>query len=380
MLPKVLDISPMLGCDPEFFFKQNGEIVGAEKFIPKEGISQNTYIPTTGPSAIVSKFIIDGVQAELNPRPNTCRANLANEIRECFKTLKKEMDKKGKEFTVDFSRAVEIPKKNLMELDEKSRKFGCMPSKNIYNTVSGIKLANVDPEEYRIRAAGGHIHIGKGNNGLTRATVTKHEQTVELLDIIVGNTCVLIDRDKANIERRKVYGRAGEYRLPEHGLEYRTLSNFWLTSYPLMSLVFGLTRLAVQLMADDRHETYYKAFTSAVKSNNIHTAINNNDFDLATENFSAIESLIMEVSNENSRHAINKANMKEFYYFIDIIQKHGMEYWFPQDPMAHWTSLGDCHNGGFFDFLLGPVKTDMLKKPKDMTYVNIDKSGKIIAA
>ncbi len=85
-MPRVQDISPNMGCDPEFFFKFKGEVVGAEKFLPKEGIKTSS-----------SKFIIDGVQAELNPAPNTCRANLGNELVRCFKTLVEELKKTGKE-------------------------------------------------------------------------------------------------------------------------------------------------------------------------------------------------------------------------------------------------------------------------------------------
>ena len=50
-----------LGCDPEFFFSKNGAIVGSEKVLDKNGFVVNGS----------SKFVIDGVQAELNPIPNT---------------------------------------------------------------------------------------------------------------------------------------------------------------------------------------------------------------------------------------------------------------------------------------------------------------------
>ena len=44
--------------------------------------------------------------------------------------------------------------------------------------------------------------------------------------------------------RRQFYGLAGEFRLPPHGLEYRTLSNFWLYHRSLAHLVFGVARAA----------------------------------------------------------------------------------------------------------------------------------------
>src|ERR1035437_5473932 len=125
-LPTVCTKAPYLGCDPEFFFKVDGEVIGAEKILPKEGLAH-----TPNYEGKFSKFIIDGVQAELNPRPNHCRANLANEIRACFEILQKELDK-NKKVSCDFSRSIQIPAKNLAELDENNQKFGCMPSKTIY--------------------------------------------------------------------------------------------------------------------------------------------------------------------------------------------------------------------------------------------------------
>lgn len=376
---KVTDISPNMGCDPEFFFKHKGLIIGAEKIIPQKGL----VIREKAGNEIGSKFIIDGVQAEINPRPNTCRANLANELRRCMIMLKQELLTKGADYTADFSRTIEISKDELMSLDEKSRKFGCAPSNSIYKTKAGIKITDVDPTEYRTRAAGGHIHIGTNAYypGLNRALTKDYERTVQMLDLLCGNTAVLVDRDEGNIERRKVYGKAGEFRLPPHGLEYRTLSNFWLTAYPLMSFAFGMARLAVCLMSDTdekRATSFFEAFMGKVKPKYIHTAINNNDFDLATENFQAIEQLMLDVTYKDSdRFAIHGGNIKEFYHFVSTIHDKGLGYWFKQDPMEHWTTIPECHTGGFSDYLRTLVREDMKevlkKRPKETAdYVYAD--------
>ena len=345
-LPKVLDISPNLGCDPEFFFTFNGEVKGAEKVLPEKGMK-----------CAEGTFIIDGVQAELNPQYSNCRANLANSIRHCFIELAAELKKKDPNIKCNFSRTVEISEESLMELKEESRRFGCAPSQTIYEDKTAIKITDVDPTKYRTRAAGGHIHIGKtlGDDKLTAALTTDHERTVAMLDLICGNTCVLVDRDVGNIERRKVYGRAGEFRLPPHGLEYRTLSNFWLQSYPLMSMAFSLARLAVQLMASKDKELYYKVFMSKVNMKDVHSAINNNDFDLALSNFKKIEQLIIEVSSDYDRHPINSKTLQNFHYFVDTVKEKGLTPWFPKDPLEHWCTVKEGHAGGFYDFLLVDV-------------------------
>ena len=347
-----------MGCDPEFFFRNKDGIIGAEKILPAAGL-----VAGEG-----SKFIIDGVQAELNPRPSTCRALLANEISRCFRSLDAELKKKGNVgITADFNRAIEISKESLMELDEKARMFGCAPSKSIYRTKSSVNIAKVDPMEYRVRAAGGHIHIGKSNNTRLTAVIDKdHKRVVQMLDLLCGNTAVLVDRDPANIERRKVYGRAGEFRLPAHGLEYRTLSNFWLTSYQLMSFAFGMARFAVEVMADTNADEFFDAFTSKVKKRNVHNAINNNDFELAMENFQAIEKLICQyvARDTDGRYAITSANLAAFHHFVKRIDEQGLQYWFKEEPMKHWMKIGDAHDNGFFDWTQNVVRMDMAKAPK----------------
>src|SRR5262249_35468363 len=48
--------------------------------------------------------------------------------------------------------------------------------------------------------------------------------------------------------RRQFYGRAGEYRLPRHGLEYRTLGNAWLYHPAWTQLLFETARRSLGLV------------------------------------------------------------------------------------------------------------------------------------
>jgi hypothetical protein len=366
-LTKPADCSPTLGCDPEFFLKKGTKIIGSELVIAEDGLKVGSLFDTSTDKDNRSKFVRDGVQAELNPRQNTCRASLASEISACMRVLNGELVKH--KVKADFSRLVKITKPELLKLSEKSRVFGCAPSMSIYG--EKIDIGTIDPMKYRKRAAGGHLHIGHGphygkNTGLYRAVKEDYERTVAMLDIICGNTLVLVDRDKGNIERRKVYGRAGEYRLPPHGLEYRTPSNFWLTSQPLLSLTFGLARLAVFLMADEKRETYYKAFTEAVDMRLVQQAINTNDFKLAMANFKAIEKLLIEVTGDGNygRMPIHKNNIAEFYHFVDVIAKEGMDAWFPDDVINNWIETKQHTYIGFNDFLALVVRPALAKLNK----------------
>ena len=358
-----------LGCDPEFFFEgARGKTTGAEKVLPEAGL---VYPPgTTGKrdgdytscgGVAASKIVIDGVQAELNPRPNTCRANLANEISACFRQLHKELEKNGSKIGVSFKPLVNITQKELDSLSEKSKTFGCAPSTNLYQHAES--KITVDPKKYRKRSAGGHIHLGAvgGYGDGVKNALANVDEMVYMLDIIVGNTSVLLDRNPNNVERRKVYGRAGEYRSKSYGIEYRTLSNYWLQSYQLMSFVTGLARMAVHIVAQSSLKGEGRNFVgeikAAVKKEDIVKAIQENDFALAYSNFLKIQDIILDIASDCYSYPINRDNINQFHWFV----KKGISYWFKEDPFKHWITLPEGHGRGFESFLTNKVSADMAK-------------------
>lgn len=337
--------SVIMGCDPELFFKKDGKIIGAEKVLPEEGFQSGS-----------GTVIIDGVQGELNPKPSSCRQGLAGGIAYDLKILNDTL-LKPKGIQADFSRAVEVSREELDTLSPKTKVFGCSPSLNVYPKDSETRL-RPNPLVYRYRAAGGHIHLSSGGDTSVEKALRTPALTIPLMDIIVGNTCVLIDRDSGNIERRKVYGRAGEHRTPKHGLEYRTLSNFWLQSYPLTGMVMGLARQAVTIVASDTDGELLKAFASKVKMSKIAEAINNNDAELAAANFAAIEELLIDItpSDYSHRYPIHKDTIRYFKHFV----KKGTSHWFQEEPMEHWAKAYEFLPRGFEDFLQYDVRKDII--------------------
>jgi len=359
-IPK-LKLKPLLyggyvnmGCDPEFFFTRKGKVIGSEKVLPQEGLKSTEYWG--------GKFVIDGVQAELNPSPSTCRAAVGNAIRACFKDLHTKILKDNAELSADFSQCIEVSKEEMDSLSEKSKIFGCAPSTNIYNEGKcKTSVIAVDPKKYRGRSAGGHIHLGiyptanysysygyddnNSKNNLEKEYLKLAEILVPVLDIVVGNTCVLIDRAESNKERRKVYGKAGEFRTKSYGIEYRTLSNFWLRSHQLTSFVFSLSRLAVHLVQQSTKENdYVKALFDAVKREDVVKAINENDFDLAMKNFKAIEDiLVMACEGNFGNYPFSRGHMNHFYYFVN----KGVDHWFIKDVMKHWIDCPETHGHGW---------------------------------
>ena len=318
-----------LGADPELFAEVDGAVIGSEKFIPKDGLGkEHDFAP--------AKLVRDGVQIELHPEARSRVQDVTTSLAGVFRLLNQHLAKTP-QIKVCFSPVVEISRKELMSLSKKSRQLGCMPSKNIY----GIKRVQVDGTKYLKRSAAGHIHFGLNNSIYQRqqGMVYKDERKrlVTPADILIGNTCVLIDRDEAQVERRKLYGRVGEYRLPKHGLEYRTPSNFWLRSIALTQLVFGLAEMTVGVLATtiDGGQNLEKELITKVDVKKVIKAVQKNDFELALENWQVVREFIEKYATE--KHVLNKQNLAKFEKFVWAVNKEGLEEVFYDDPMKHWS-------------------------------------------
>lgn len=341
------------GADPEFFFTKNGQVVGAEKVLPEKGLTKKYVEQNWGDDGkIVEKevdtgekmVIIDGVQAEFNVEPSTCRQSFSGNLHRCFLELEKQT--KNKKVDISIAQTVEVSEKEMKSLAPASQQFGCEPSKNAYADV-GISIK--DASKYRYRSAGGHLHLGHMEIPSLKKALTNHKDMARLLDIIVGNTCVLLDRDPGNVERRKVYGRAGEYRTPKHGLEYRTLSNFWLRCYPLASLVLALARFAVNVATSPEAE---KLILDCVDMKDIERAINTNDYKLALENFNKVKGAIASIGAEGYTDAqliypLQGERLTRFEYFVE----KGVDHFFKEDPMKHWLNPNLINKGGWEKFI-----------------------------
>lgn len=352
-----------IGCDPEFFVKNKRKIIESSKLIPEDGIKFSCFAKKANSTTV--NIVCDGVQIEINPAPSSCRAYVGNAIAEAFKKLKDSIDNDNK---ITLTPVVKLSKKAMKELSDKAKTFGCAPSFNNYT--SSVSVIPVDASKYQYRSAGGHLHIGD-------VTVKKYLQkevdlTIKFLDLICGNTCVLIDTDPAQKERRKVYGKAGEYRLPSYGIEYRTLSNFWLKDYKLMSLVMALARFACDIVINihmqetnsidntpNGKRSKLRDILDLVDMKDVELAINNNDQELAYKNFNAVKEKLASIVPETGRYLdhfpFNNITLPAFEYFI----ARGIEYWFKGDPIDNWINMPEGHNHGWESFLLKDVMDDM---------------------
>lgn len=129
---------------------------------------------------------------------------------------------------------------------EEAKAFGCDPDYDCWAVAR-----NYVPDEaptLPFRSCGGHIHVGvKGESPkvLQGDSFEGRLEIVRAMDLYVGVTSVLLDHGPESKKRRTLYGKAGAHRPKDYGIEYRTLSNFWMMSPKLARMVYRLTALAV---------------------------------------------------------------------------------------------------------------------------------------
>ena len=121
----------------------------------------------------------------------------------------------------------------------------------------------------------GHISIGWDN-----PTQEQQLDMVKAMDATVGLESVLLDFDT---ERKKLYGKAGCFRFREYGIEYRSLSNFWIKSDESLKWSWNTTMKAIDLVNSGKIEEVKEL------GNYIVEAINTNNKELAQELLNKIE-------------------------------------------------------------------------------------------
>jgi hypothetical protein len=196
-----------LGADPEllFAYRETGTLASVQDRMP--GTKEAPYLVEHG--AIQA----DNVSGEFNIEPCTTHSEFSGKIKSVRSILIDILEAQGLAETrhsVGEYEETELTHPNACT-------SGCDPDWNAYT------LQINDPPDYtttRLRAAGGHIHIGYS---FERQEIPEF---VKVLDLLITVPMMVYDDPR----RRTMYGKAGAFRLKPYGLEYRTPSNAWVFS------------------------------------------------------------------------------------------------------------------------------------------------------
>lgn len=218
-----------VGSDPEAFLRDKNGLLVSSIDIRLPGTKANPFKTLHG------SIQQDNVLAEFNSIPADNLSDFIKNHKLIIDDLKDIL--KPLDLQLDFIASALCPSEMLVH--PQARMVGCSPD---YNVWTGKANRRADYDGNDIRAAGGHVHISFDqavNNNEAR------HQMVQALDLVLCLPSVLLDPDT---DRRKFYGKAGSFRPkdaqkerrpdPYDGIEYRSLSNFWLKDEGFMTFVW----------------------------------------------------------------------------------------------------------------------------------------------
>ena len=255
-----------LGGDPEFFVgNKKGKILASDKFLPSK------YKPkkVRGKSDLEDKdwksnrIYFDGIQGEMALAPVTCRDNMTINIYNCLRAINRAI---GSDNKIILKPSSFVDRQVIDDADPDARIFGCEPDFNAYTLKQNTP--EMDASRHPYRYSGGHIHLGVILNYLNKLTQYEEElaktpaghiRLVKFIDVLVAIPSLLLDNGAGSARRRSKYGKAGCFRPTPYGIEYRTLSCWWLKSPMTVSLVYGLARMAWNICLNKLEKDFYKA-------------------------------------------------------------------------------------------------------------------------
>lgn len=234
----------LVGADPELFIRNpnTGDFVSAHDRVPG-----TKYEPFKVPSGAIQ---VDGTALEFNIDPASTVDEFVNNINVVRATLHSYVPGYN---VVAEPVAYFNEKYFTWEVPSHAKELGCEP--DFCGWTRDIN-PRPDPGFTPMRTASGHIHIGwtEGADTYDKKHFEYCAKVARQMDYYLGVPSLLWDQDAT---RRKLYGKAGAFRPKPYGVEYRVLSNRWLTSDELMRWVYdavqqGMSDALGDLWAEDK--------------------------------------------------------------------------------------------------------------------------------
>lgn len=246
-----------LGCDPEIFLRNAAgalvascDKIGGTKEMPR-------------PLPIGEGFAVqeDNVAIEFNVPPASSSVEFQGNITSVMNFLRNQIADIGLQLTNES--AALFPPEELVY--PAAQEFGCDPDFNAW--LNGRANPRPKAVDKTLRSAGGHVHIGMD-------VLPERDDALRLIKLMDLYCSVPAVRMDNGILRKELYGKAGAFRFKPYGLEYRTMSNFWVFDARLIDWVWQSTSRAMDawqnntINPDDDRD----AILTAINTNNVEVA------------------------------------------------------------------------------------------------------------
>jgi len=225
-----------LGGDPELFITTGaGDLLPAFRYLPNkaEPLMNNPHYANT-------KVFWDGYQAEFTFDSDTCLSYVTDKIRGGLVSALDAARAFDPSAKLTYQSVFDVDLESLANENPEHIELGCSPSKNAYRLPPVV----ADGRDLPFRTSGAHLHFGLA--GRIEKLAHNSRGLVRWLDATLGIISVSLFQGMEDRRRRFLYGRAGEFRLPKHGLEYRVLSSAMLAHPALVNLCYDIARCVVE--------------------------------------------------------------------------------------------------------------------------------------
>lgn len=216
-----------IGCDPEY------SLSDGTQYYPVNGLIGGT---KRKPVMVnMGSWQEDCVAAEIGIIPAEVEDDFVSNIRIVTSQLSDFL--KPMQLSLAVVSSVDFPREMLDSAE--AWEFGCDPDYSAY----GMHRNPRPNADGTLRTFGGHVHVSweKADSKNDKEFV---QRLIFFMDLYLGVPSILYDNDTL---RRSLYGSAGSFRYKPYGVEYRSLSNFWLRSEALQKWVFRNTRRAFEM-------------------------------------------------------------------------------------------------------------------------------------
>lgn len=255
----------LLGSDTELFVMnpQTGKmssvagVLGADKF-NKKAVASDVRIQE------------DNVLIEWDINPHNNLDSFLTNIESAHSLSKEEANKFNLQI-VDGVCSHIYTEEDLKTFHKDAFLFGCEPS---FNALTGAMNEKPESKNVGLRTAGGHIHFGY--NHIQEVTQQSNQILGVMCDYFLGLPSLLLDTDT---QRRELYGKAGEVRFKEYGVEYRTLSNFWTFDKTNIKFVWDQCQKAYSRLSNNS----FMEIVSIISPEEVQAVINRNDKKMAEQ-------------------------------------------------------------------------------------------------
>ena len=199
-----------IGCDPELLLmrQESRELVSAIGIFPES--------KGFGRPLEKGAVLHDNVLVEFNTQPAMSEEQFIDIIGSVLRQIQELVLKEG--LSLRLQAAAKFTESQLQHPE--ALQFGCDPDWDCWSCMmnQSPSIENVGA----IRSAGGHIHLGYGENEELKKILSSDDGKIEsarMMDLFCGLPATSLDNDSTSPIRRQLYGGAGAHRPKEYGIK-----------------------------------------------------------------------------------------------------------------------------------------------------------------